>query len=68
MKAVLAESFERIHRSNLVGMGLIPLQYLSGQNAETLQLTGKESMDIELPSDLSPGQLVTIKVRHKHFL
>jgi aconitate hydratase len=46
VKAVIAESFERIHRSNLVGMGVLPLQYLPGQNAESLGLTGFERFDI----------------------
>ena len=46
VKAVIAESFERIHRSNLVGMGVLPLQFLPGQNAESLGLTGFEVFDI----------------------
>jgi len=46
IKAVIAESYERIHRSNLVGMGVLPLQYLNGENAETLGLTGKETFSI----------------------
>jgi aconitate hydratase len=46
IKAVIAESYERIHRSNLVGMGVLPLQYLNGENAETLGLTGKEYFSI----------------------
>ncbi|MDR3282933.1 MAG: aconitate hydratase AcnA [Candidatus Methanoplasma sp.] len=46
VKAVIAESFERIHRSNLVGMGIVPLQYISGQNADTLSLDGSETFDI----------------------
>jgi aconitate hydratase len=45
-KAVIAESFERIHRSNLIGMGVLPLQFLPGQNAQSLGLTGKESFDL----------------------
>ncbi len=53
VKAVIAESFERIHRSNLVGMGIVPLQSLPGQNCETLQLDGSEIFDIDL-SDLEP--------------
>lgn len=48
VKAVIAESFERIHRSNLVGMGIVPLQFKEGQTAESLGLTGKELFDIEL--------------------
>ena len=62
IKAVIAESFERIHRSNLVGMGIIPLQYLPEQNAETLGLTGKEMFSIEINPDLKPGQNVLVKV------
>jgi aconitate hydratase len=46
VRAVIAESFERIHRSNLIGMGVLPLQYKDGQNAQSLGLTGKESFDI----------------------
>ncbi|SFS14829.1 aconitate hydratase [Dyella sp. OK004] len=46
VKAVIAESFERIHRSNLVGMGVLPCQFLDGQNAQSLGLTGKETFDI----------------------
>nr|VFK50793.1 MAG: aconitate hydratase [Candidatus Kentron sp. TUN]VFK51035.1 MAG: aconitate hydratase [Candidatus Kentron sp. TUN]VFK52019.1 MAG: aconitate hydratase [Candidatus Kentron sp. TUN] len=59
VKAVLAESFERIHRSNLIGMGILPLQFLEGQNAESLGLTGFEIYD---PDDPVPGtQEITIK-------
>jgi len=47
VRAVIAASFERIHRSNLVGMGVLPLTFKPGENAETLGLTGKESYDIE---------------------
>jgi len=46
VKAVIAESFERIHRSNLIGMGVLPLQFKDGQNAQSLGLTGKESFEI----------------------
>ncbi len=46
IKAVIAESYERIHRSNLVGMGVLPLQFLPGQNADNLGLTGKETFNI----------------------
>ena len=52
VKAVIAESFERIHRSNLVGMGVLPLAFQDGQNAESLSLTGRESYSL---SDLSLG-------------
>jgi len=46
VKAVIAESYERIHRSNLIGMGVMPLQFVDGENAKSLGLTGKESIDI----------------------
>lgn len=54
VRAVIAESFERIHRSNLVGMGVLPLQFVEGQNAETLGLTGEESYTVA-PVDFSNG-------------
>jgi aconitate hydratase len=61
VRAVLAESFERIHRSNLVGMGVLPLQYLPGQSATSLGLTGTESFDVlGLDDDLRPRSRVTI--------
>jgi len=59
---VIAESYERIHRSNLVGMGIVPLQYLEGQTASSLGLTGKETYSIEIPQDVQPGQLAQVKV------
>lgn len=62
MKAVIAESYERIHRSNLVGMGIIPLQFLPGQNPETLNLTGREVYDIEIPENCVPLQKISVKV------
>ncbi len=62
VRAVIAESFERIHRSNLVGMGILPLQFKDGQNVESLGLTGKEVIDIiGLSDDLKPRQDVTVK-------
>ncbi|RID72141.1 hypothetical protein BRARA_C04047 [Brassica rapa] len=63
VKAVIAKSFERIHRSNLVGMGIIPLCFKSGEDADTLGLTGHERYTIHLPTDISeirPGQDVTV--------
>ena len=60
VKVVLAESFERIHRSNLAMMGIIPLQYLLGDTAETLGLTGEEHFDVALPENPEVGQLVTV--------
>ncbi|KAH8251897.1 hypothetical protein KR038_010695, partial [Drosophila bunnanda] len=62
IKAVIAESYERIHRSNLVGMGIIPLQFLPGQSAETLKLSGREVFNIALPENkLKPGQLIQVE-------
>lgn len=64
MKAVIAVSFERIHRSNLVGMGIIPLCFKAGEDAESLGLTGYERYTIDLPSDIKsirPGQNVEVK-------
>jgi len=56
VKAVIAESFERIHRSNLVGMGLLPLQFEDGQNAQSLRLTGKETYQVTgVPAALGGG-------------
>lgn len=55
VKAVLAESFERIHRSNLIGMGVLPLQYLNGQTAQTLGLTGQETFTISGITELNAG-------------
>ncbi|CAN1149418.1 Aconitate hydratase, cytoplasmic [Linum perenne] len=63
VKAVIAKSFERIHRSNLVGMGIIPLCFKPGEDADTLELTGCERYTIDLPnkiSELKPGQDVTV--------
>jgi aconitate hydratase len=56
VRAVLAESFERIHRSNLVGMGILPLQFADGQNAASLGLTGEEVFDITGIEGLAPSQ------------
>ncbi|XP_061395648.1 cytoplasmic aconitate hydratase-like [Musca vetustissima] len=62
IKAVIAESYERIHRSNLVGMGIIPLQFLPGQNAETLNLTGREKYNISIPTEnIKPGQKIQVE-------
>jgi aconitate hydratase len=64
VRAVLAESFERIHCANLVGMGVLPLEYLSGQNAVALGLTGQETFDVTgVAAGLSPRQQVTVTAR-----
>ena len=65
VRAVIAESFERIHRSNLVGMGVMPLTYQAGQSAQSLGLTGQETFDIDLPSDIKPRQLITVHARRE---
>ena len=59
VKAVISESFERIHRSNLIGMGVLPLQFLPGQNAQTLGLTGREVFDI---AGLTSGDAKNVQV------
>jgi aconitate hydratase len=63
VRAVIAESFERIHRSNLVGMGVLPLQFAEGTNRETLSLTGDESFTIRNVGGLKPRQMVTVEAR-----
>lgn len=63
VKFVIAESYERIHRSNLVGMGVLPLQYLAGENIESLGLTGEETLSIRGVNHLSPRQEITVEVK-----
>ncbi|NLO10776.1 MAG: aconitate hydratase AcnA [Clostridiales bacterium] len=65
IKAVIAESYERIHRSNLVMMGVLPLQYMDGQSAEILGLTGEEMIDIHLEKNIKPGDLAEVKATTK---
>jgi aconitate hydratase len=63
VKAVVAESFERIHRSNLVGMGVLPLQFHPGTSRQTLKLNGTETFDLTGLSDgIKPGMAVTLTV------
>jgi aconitate hydratase len=64
VRAVIAESYERIHRSNLVGMGVLPLQFLKGESAGTLGLTGEEVFDVQ-PAE-KPGEVVTVTARDAH--
>ena len=62
VRAVIAESFERIHRSNLVGMGILPLQFLPGQNRETLGLTGTETYAVHgISEGLTPGKILGVR-------
>lgn len=65
IKAVIAESFERIHRSNLVGMGVLPLQFVEGQNRQILNLSGHETLSIlGLSDDIHPHQMLDVEVQH----
>jgi aconitate hydratase len=61
VRAAIAESFERIHRSNLIGMGIIPLQFKDGQTIASLGLDGTESFEITLDDSLKAGQDVAVK-------
>jgi aconitate hydratase len=71
VRAVIAESYERIHRSNLVGMGILPLQFLSGETAQSLGLTGEEIVEIsgvhELVGKFAPGKQVKVRAGQKEF-
>jgi aconitate hydratase len=66
VKAVIAESFERIHRSNLVGMGVLPLEYHSGQTAESLGLDGTEKFSIAIDESLKPREIVEVTAMHEN--
>ncbi len=67
VRAVIAESYERIHRSNLVGMGILPLQFLPGENAESLKLTGEEIFEIagirDVVEKFSSGRKIKVRVK-----
>jgi len=63
VKAVIARSFERIHRSNLVGMGVLPLQFLGTDSAQTLAITGEETIDVLVPDEIRPQQEMTLVIR-----
>jgi aconitate hydratase len=67
VRAVIAESYERIHRSNLIGMGILPLQFLPGENAETLKLNGEEVFEIagirDVVEKFSSGRKITVRVK-----
>jgi aconitate hydratase len=63
VRAVMAESFERIHRSNLVGMGVLPLQFKPGEGVESLRLTGEETLAIAGLAELQPRQEVAVTIR-----
>jgi len=62
VRAVITESYERIHRSNLVGMGVLPLEFQPGQTAASLGLTGRERFDVEgVAEGLQPGKKLTVR-------
>jgi len=65
VRAVVAKSFERIHRSNLVGMGVLPLQFKGADSVESLGIRGDETFDIEVPADIRPQQDLTLAITRK---
>ena len=62
IKAVIAESFERIHRSNLIGMGVLPLEFINNQNKQSLNITGEEKISIIGINNLKPGVILECKI------
>lgn len=67
VRAIIAESYERIHRSNLIGMGIVPLQFLDGQTAESIGLSGRESYRIDLPATITPRAHTQVHADGKTF-
>jgi aconitate hydratase len=66
VKAVIAESYERIHRSNLVGMGVLPLQFKPGESWKTLGLTGFEEYEVEgIDNELIPSKEITVRAKDR---
>ena len=64
VRAVIAESFERIHRSNLVGMGVLPLEFVAGESRTTVGLSGFETFEIEgMAEDMKPRAVLTVRAR-----
>lgn len=68
VKAVLAESYEKVHKSQLIGIGIAPLQFLPGENPSTLGLTGREQFSVLFPPELSPGMTLDVKVSLQYFV
>ncbi len=64
VRAVIAQSFERIHRSNLIGMGVLPLQFAEGESWQTLKLDGTETVSIEGLTSLTPRSTVKVRIVH----
>ncbi|MGZ4970705.1 MAG: aconitate hydratase AcnA, partial [Methylobacter sp.] len=60
VKAVIAESYERIHRSNLIGMGILPLQFVNGESAKNLNLTGRECFTIDISDSMEPQEVINV--------
>ena len=68
IKAVIAQSFERIHRSNLIGMGVLPLEFLPGESHEALGLTGQETFSIQgIAEGLAPGKRLWVSTADRRF-
>ena len=66
VKAVLAESFERIHRSNLIGMGILPLQFINNKNRKNLNLIGSELFSIlNIEKDINPGDQMDVEIKYQ---
>lgn len=63
VKTVIAQSYERIHRSNLVMMGVLPLQFMSGESADTLGLTGKEEISVNITDNVKPREILTVTAK-----
>lgn len=66
VKAVIAESYERIHRSNLIGMGVIPLEFKGDVSRKSLQLTGNETFSITIPSTIHPGMVINATITYEN--
>ena len=64
VRAVIAESFERIHRSNLVGMGVLPLQFMGGDSAQSLGLKGDETIDVVMAGEIVPQQELKVQITY----
>ena len=65
IKAVLAESFERIHRSNLIGMGVLPVEFMNNKNSKNLNILGEETISILGLSELKPGIILNCQIHSK---
>jgi len=66
VRAVIAESFERIHRSNLIGMGVLPLEFIEGQNRKVLGLNGSEKLSIKGINNLRPNSSIECKIHSQN--